>query len=59
MGFHLECATTAKKQQHVVVAILAVVVAVAGGAEVEVIEAKQMESIYVESLRASGKSYVS
>ena len=45
MGFHLECATTAKKQQHVVVAILAVVVAVAGGAEVEVIEAIQMESI--------------
>ena len=45
MGFHLECATTAEKQQHVVVAILAVVVAVAGGAEVEVIEAIQMESI--------------
>ena len=45
VGFHLECATTAKKQQHVVAAILAVVVAVAGGAEVEVIEAIQMESL--------------
>ena len=34
-----------KKQQHVVAVILAVVVAVAGGAEVEVIEAMQMESL--------------